>query len=261
MDEKIKNTINLSKKIRKDIIYLSFLKKTAHLGSSLSCVDIISYIYELIINKKNNNKFILSKGHAASTIYSALYRKKFISEKIFFSYCEVGSSLEEHPSPNIRGIECATGSLGHGFPFANGLALANKIRNKKEKTIVMISDGECNEGTTWEAAMFASAQNLKNLTLIIDYNKWQATGRSDKILSLKPLDKKFQSFGWEVISINGHNFNQINRAFKKKNKKPKVIIANTVKGSGIKSIEDDNNWHYRSPNHEELKYFLKELDK
>ena len=259
MDEKIKNTIDLSKKIRKDIVYLSYLRKTAHLGSSLSCVDLISYIYEFIINKRNKNKFVLSKGHAASTLYSVLYRKKYISKKKFMSYCKVGSSLEEHPSPNIKGVECATGSLGHGFPFSCGLALANKIKKKNVKTIVMISDGECNEGTTWEAAMFAAAQNLINLTLIIDYNKWQATGRSDEILKIKPLDKKFKSFGWDTIVIDGHNFKQIKSAFKKKNIRPKVIIANTVKGSGIDFMEDDNNWHYRSPNKIQMNDILKKL--
>ena len=259
MDEKIKNTINLSKKIRKDVVYLSYLKKTAHLGSSLSCVDIISYIYEFIINKKNKNKFVLSKGHAASTLYSVLYRKNYITKKKFMSYCKAGSLFEEHPSPSINGVECATGSLGHGFPFSCGLALANKIKKKNDKTIVMISDGECNEGTTWEAAMFAAAQNLTNLTLVIDYNKWQATGRSDEILKIKPLDKKFKSFGWDTIVINGHNFEQIKSAFKKKNKKPKAIIANTIKGSGIDFMEDDNNWHYRSPSKIEMNDILKKL--
>lgn len=259
MDEKIKNTIKLSKKIRKDILYLSNLKKTAHLGSSLSCVDLISYLYEYIISKKNNNKFILSKGHAASTLYSVLYRKNYISNKEFNSYCKFGSKFEEHPSPTIKGVECATGSLGHGFPFGCGLALANKIDKKEHKIVVMISDGECNEGTTWEAAMFASAQNLRNLTLVVDYNKWQATGRSNEILNIKPLDKKFGSFGWNTVVINGHNFREINKAFKLKSDKPKAIIANTIKGKGINCMEDDNNWHYRSPNKEELKKFLKEI--
>ena len=259
MDEKIKNTIKLSKKIRKDILYLSYLKKTAHLASSLSCVDLISYLYEFIIKKKNNNKFILSKGHAASTLYSVLYRKNYISSKEFNSYCKFGSKFEEHPSPAIKGVECATGSLGHGFPFGSGQALANKINKKENKIFVMISDGECNEGTTWEAAMFASAQNLKNLTLIVDYNKWQATGRSNDILKIKPLNKKFASFGWHTIVIDGHNYNEINKAFKKETNKPKVIIANTVKGKGVSCMEDDNNWHYRSPNKEELNKFLREI--
>jgi len=259
MDEKIKNTITLSKKIRKDVLYLSYLKKTAHLGSSLSCADLVSFVYEFIIDKKKKNKFILSKGHAASTLYSALYRKKYISKKKFMSYCEVGSPFEEHPSPSIKGVECATGSLGHGFSFGCGLALANKINKNNYKTVVMISDGECNEGTTWEAAMFAAAQNLTNLILIIDYNKWQATGRSDEILQIKPLDKKFNSFGWDVVVVDGHNFIQIKNAFNKKNTKPKVIIANTIKGSGVNFMEDDNNWHYRSPNEIEINHILKKL--
>jgi len=259
MDEKIKSSIELSKQIRKDALYLSYLKRTAHLGSSLSCADILAYFYEFLISKKNKNIFILSKGHAASSLYSALYRKKFISKREFMSYCSEGSKFEEHPSPKISGVECATGSLGHGLPFGCGMALANKINKNNYKTVVLISDGECNEGTTWESAMFASAQNLKNLTLVVDYNKWQATGRSEEIMRIKPLDKKFRAFGWDTIVVNGHNINELNIAFKKKNKKPKVIVANTIKGSGIKSMEDDNNWHYRSPNKDELTEFLKQI--
>ena len=259
MDEKIKNSINLSKLIRKDALYLSFLKKTAHLGSSLSCADIIAYVYENLIKKNSGNKFILSKGHAATSLYSALYRKNYINKKQFLSYCNVGSYFEEHPSPKIKGVECATGSLGHGFPFGCGVSLANKIKNKTFKTFVLISDGECNEGTTWEAALFAASQKLTNLTVIIDFNKWQATGRSEEIMSINPLNKKFQYFGWDTIVINGNNAQEIHKAFSKKNNKPKAIIANTIKGKGIKIMEDDNNWHYRSPNKLEIEGFINEI--
>jgi len=259
MDEKIKNTIKLSKQIRKDVLYLSYLKKTAHLGSSLSCADIISYVYQTVVKKNSQNKFILSKGHAATSLYSALFRKKFISKKIFMSYCNPGSLLEEHPSPKINGVECATGSLGHGLPFGCGIALANKIKGNDYKTLVLISDGECNEGTTWESALFAASQRLSNLVLFIDYNKWQATGRSEEIMMIKPLHEKFKSFGWDAIVIDGNNIKQIDKAFLKRNKRPKVIVANTIKGKGVSVMEDNNNWHYRSPSKLEIDLFLKEI--
>lgn len=271
MDEKTKHQIKkikiLAKEIRKDVLKMSYEMRTAHLASSLSCVDIISTIYESFLKIKNNylqnikrNRFILSKGHAATTLYSVLFRKKIISKKEFNSFCKPNSLLEEHPSPKTKGVECATGSLGHGLPIACGIALGNKIKKNKKKTYVLISDGECNEGTTWEAAMFASAKQLNNLILIVDYNKWQATGRSNEILSLAPLAKKFETFGWKIFEINGHNYHQLINTLKySSKKKPIAIIANTIKGKGVSFMEDDNNWHYKSPDEQELISSLKFL--
>jgi transketolase len=272
MDEKTKNKITqiikFSKLIRGDILNMSFKTKTAHLASSMSCVDIIATIYTefLNINKKyftNNfrNRFILSKGHAASSLYSVLYRKKILSKKNFNSYCKVNSSLEEHPSIKIKGVECATGSLGHGLPVGCGIALAYKIRRKKNKVYILVSDGECNEGSVWEAALFASSKKLNNLILIVDYNKWQATERSDVLLGKNTLKKKFEAFGWNAKNIDGHNHYQIYKALKINNnsQKPIAIIANTTKGKGVDFMEDDNNWHYKSPNQNELDQSLKQI--
>jgi len=271
MDEKTKHQIKkieiLAKEIRKDVLKMSYEMKTAHLASSLSCVDIVSTIYESFLKIKNNylknikrNRFILSKGHAATTLYSVLFRKKIISKKEFNSFCKPNSLLEEHPSPKIKGVECATGSLGHGLPIACGIALGNKIKKNKAKTYVLISDGECNEGSTWEAAMFASAKQLNNLILIVDYNKWQATGRSDEIFSLAPLAKKFETFNWKIFEINGHNYYQLINTLKySSKKKPIAIIANTIKGKGVSFMEGNNNWHYKSPDEQELIRSLKFL--
>lgn len=149
--------------------------------------------------------------------------------------------------------------MGHGLPIGCGYAYSFKLKKQIKKVCVLISDGECNEGSVWEAALFASAKSLNNLTVIIDYNKWQATDRSDKVLDLKSLKDKWKAFNWEVIEIDGHNFEKIDLALKKKSNKPKAIIANTIKGKGVSFMEDDNNWHYKSPSEEELKLALEEV--
>ena len=208
------------------------------------------------------NRFILSKGHAATSLYVALEYKNIITKKELNSYTKKGSLLEEHPSPKMPGVEAATGSLGHGLSIGCGIALASKILKKNFMTYVLMSDGECNEGSVWEAALFASAKRLNNLCAFVDYNKWQATGRSKDILNLGSLTKKFKQFGWNVIEIDGHNHNLIFKACKvaiKEKHKPTVVIANTVKGKGISFMENDNNWHYRIPTAEEVNMAKKEL--
>tara|TARA_B100001063_G_C16754216_1_gene552121 strand:+ start:1299 stop:2093 length:795 start_codon:yes stop_codon:yes gene_type:complete len=256
---------NISKKIRKKIIYLSYKAKTAHLASSLSCVDLMVTIYEdfLKFNKKkiSKNIFILSKGHAAMALYSILNYKKIISNTVFESYSKVGSILEEHPTHNIPSVSVATGSLGHGLSVGCGMALSFKLKRLKKKIYVLLSDGECNEGSVWEAFLFAAANKLNNLVVIIDYNKWQATGRTDKILKLGNLKKKLESFGFAAHEIDGHNFAQIKKNLKKTSKsKPLAVIANTVKGKGVSFMEDDNNWHYRSPDKKDYLRAIKEID-
>ncbi len=257
-----------SKKLRQNILKMCYKAQTAHLASSLSCSDIVSVIYNSIIDikkiKKNDfkrDRFILSKGHAAMTLYSALYLKKIIQKKDFQSYCKNNSLFEEHPSIHIKGVEATTGSLGHGLSIANGFALSSKILGKKFRSFVLMSDGECNEGSVWEAVMFAAKKKLNNLCLIVDYNKWQATGRSNEIMQLEPLDKKFKYFGWDIKRIDGHNLIQIENALSKKNisEKPLAIIADTIKGKGVSFMEDDNNWHYKSPNKKQLIQALKEV--
>lgn len=256
---------DISKIIRKKIIYLSYKAKTAHLASSLSCVDIIVVIYEKFLkfneNKKENNIFILSKGHAATALYSILNYKKIITDKLFESYSKKDSILEEHPTHNIPGVSVTTGSLGHGLSVGCGIALGFKIKKLKNKVYILLSDGECNEGSVWEAVLFASSNKLNNLIVIVDYNKWQATGKTKNILNLGDLKKKFQTFGFNSRDVNGHNFNQIIKNLKNTSlKKPLVIIAHTIKGKGVTFMEDDNNWHYRSPNEKEYQESIKQLD-
>jgi transketolase len=263
------NLKKLSSKLRFSIIKISNLSKTPHLASSLSCIDIIITIYCSVLKLKPNNpkwnirdRFILSKGHAAIALYTVLEFKKIITKKQLKSFKKFGSLLEEHPSPRLTGVEAATGSLGHGLSIGCGIALSSKIKNKKFMTYVLLSDGECNEGSVWEAALFASAKNLNNLCAIVDYNKWQATGKTREILKLDSLSNKFKEFGWNILEINGHDHDLIYDSCKiarKQKFKPTMIVANTIKGKGISFMEDNNNWHYRIPTNEEVKISKREL--
>ena len=259
------NTIKLASQLRYRAVQMSFNSKAAHLASSLSCIDIITILYEKIlkINPKkkdfNSDRFILSKGHAAGALYVTLAHKGFFNKNKLNYYGKRGSLLEEHPNPKLNGIETPTGSLGHGLPIACGMALSAKIRKLNFKTFVLIGDGECNEGTVWEAALFASSKKLNNLIAIVDFNGWQGIGRTKSILNLDPFFEKWKSFGWNVKKVNGHNHTQLLNCLKKKYSKPTLIIAKTIKGKGISFMEDDNNWHYRIPNKEEVKKAKKEL--
>lgn len=263
------NLKKLSDRFRFKLIKISNEKKSPHLASSLSCIDIITTIYHSVLKFRAKDpkwdlrdRFILSKGHAATALYVLLEYKKIISKKQLDSYKEAGSLLEEHPSPKLSGVEAATGSLGHGLSIGCGIALSTKIKKKNYMTYVLMSDGECNEGSVWEAALFASAKNLSNLCAFVDYNKWQATGRSKEVLKLGSITNKFREFGWNVIEIDGHNHKQIYKSCKKALKekfKPTVIVANTIKGKGVSFMEDDNNWHYRIPTFEEVILAREEL--
>ena len=256
--------------LRYQLVEMSNKTKAAHLASALSCVNIIAtlYIKVLRIFPKNpsnpdRDRFILSKGHAAAALYVVLCHKGFFSKKKLSTYGKKNSLLEEHPNPKLKGIEAATGSLGHGLSVGCGNALAAKIKNKKYYTYVLMGDGECNEGSVWEAALFASSKKLGKLVAIIDYNKWQGIGRTNEILNLEPFDDKWKDFGWNVFNINGHNNSEVINTIKKikkiRNGKPSIVIANTIKGKGIDFMEDDNNWHYRIPTTEEVKLVQKKL--
>ena len=256
-------------KIRGRIIQLSHQARTPHLGSSLSFVELLVFLYWNFLKispefaeDPARDRFVLSKGHGITTLYAVLAERGFFSPELFEDYAQAGSPLPEHPSPLcVPGIEAATGSLGHGLSIATGMALASKINEIPNIVVALLSDGECNEGSTWEAALLAPVHNLDNLIAIVDFNKWQATGRSSEVTALEPLEEKFESFGWNSIRIDGHDFCQIKSALAtaKKSDKPFAIIADTVKGKGIKMMEDDNNWHYRIPSKEEVDSAFEEL--
>jgi transketolase len=261
------NLSQLAKRIRYEICRMSFEGDAPHLGSSLSCVDLIvaAYFSYLHIDPKNRlrDRFILSKGHAITALYATLAHKGVFPLELLRTFNQDGSSLPEHPIPGgAVGVEMATGSLGHGLSVGIGHALASKIRAEPYRVMALLSDGECNEGSVWEAALFAPKQGLDNLSVMIDFNKWQATGRSEEVTALSPLREKWQAFGWQTYEIDGHNFDEILSVFAKipeAKGKPTAIIAHTVKGKGVSFMEDDNNWHYKVPNEEEMLKIQQEL--
>ncbi len=260
----------MSRKIRGKLVEMSHKAGTPHLGSCLSCVDILvaSYWNALKIDPKNPNdpkrdRFILSKGHAAPALYATLAYRGFFSPDLLNKFNENGSPLAEQPGPEcVPGLELATGSLGHGLSVGIGIAIAGKIHGHSYRVFVVMSDGECNEGSVWEAALIAPAHKLENLITIIDYNKWQATGRSNEVMSLDPFKQKWESFGWSTYEIDGHDLNALSKILTNVpdgSGKPIAVIAHTVKGKGISFMQDDNNWHYRSPNEDEVKKAKQEL--
>lgn len=258
--------------LRRRLVATSASARIPHLGSCLSCVELLMQLYwqELRIDPLNpedpdRDRFLLSKGHGAPILFQVLAERGFYPLKRLEDFGKAGSVFHEHPpKPGyIPGIEAATGSLGHGLPMALGMALAARIQQRPSRCYALLSDGECNEGSIWEAAMLAASQRLHTLTAIIDFNKWQATGRSQEVMALDPLAAKWSAFGWHAQEINGHDFPAIAQALREaraEQERPSVIVAHTVKGKGVSFMEDDNNWHYRTPNPEELAAALAELE-
>lgn len=228
-----------------------------HLGSSMSLVEILRVLYDdfLSYNSKipeweDRDRFILSKGHGCLAQYALLSDKGFISADELDKFCHHDGILGGHPEKNkIPGIEFSTGALGHGLPVGVGMALAAKIKNKPHKIVVITGDGEANEGSIWEAALSASKNNLNNLIWMIDYNKFQSYGETREVLNLEPLDKKIESFGFNVADVDGHNIKMIKETLQNlsnSSAKPKAIICHTVKGKGFPFAEHNKNWHHKS---------------
>ena len=258
--------------LRRRLVTTSAEAKIPHLGSCLSCVELLVQLYwrELRIDPQapdepDRDRFLLSKGHGAPILFQVLAERGFFPISELDNFGKSGSVFHEHPpKPGyIPGIEAATGSLGHGLPMALGMALAARVQQQPTRCYALMSDGECNEGSIWEAALLSAAQKVHTLTAIIDFNKWQATGRSQEVMALDPLAQKWEAFGWHAQEIDGHDFDAIGTALtaaRSETSRPSVIVAHTVKGKGISFMEDDNNWHYRTPNPEELAAALSELE-
>lgn len=256
MIQKINNLKKKAKELRR-LILSSVLQSGGHLSTSLSCVEILISIYFgniININKKNvndlkRNKFILSKGHAATALYCILYMLKLISKKTLFVDNNKGQNkLGSHVDHRVEGVELTTGSLGHGLGYACGLSFAAKKNKFKSLNVVLLGDAECSEGSIWEACLFASFHKLNNLIAIIDNNNIGSLDYNKNFTSLNNLSKKFISFGWHVQTVNGHSIREILTAFNKCHnaKKPSVIIAKTIKGKGISIIENDPIWHSKT---------------
>lgn len=271
MDKREKAELKITaNKVRQLIIEGVFNAKSGHPGGSLSAADIFTYLYfkELNVDPKNpkwadRDRFVLSKGHCCPGLYAALAIKGYFPEKEIKSLRHIGAMLQGHPDmKGTPGVDMSSGSLGQGVSAACGMALAAKMDNASYRVYAMLGDGECEEGQVWESAMFAAHHNLDNLCYIVDYNGLQIDGKVSEVAGLEPLDKKFESFGFEVIKICGHCFNQIEEAFKKAKSvkgKPTVIIAETVKGKGVSYMEDQVGWHGKAPNQEQYELALNEL--
>lgn len=260
----------ISKSVRRSILDIIYKTKSPHIGSSLSIVEVLIALYFNRLNisrddplNPERDRFILSKGHACPAFYAVLRERGFLSEEDLKGFAVNDGVLEQHPNRDVnRGIEVSTGSLGHGLSIGVGMAFAGKRDEKNYKVYVILSDGELNEGSVWEAVMFASHHGLDNLVAIVDYNKIQALGYTKDVINLEPLAPKWSSFGWAVKEIDGHDFSQIFEAFNLipfSAGKPSCIIAHTIKGKGVSFMEDKLLWHYRAPNDEEYEKALKEL--
>ena len=266
----IMNTRELAQKIRLDAINMVNTGKSSHIGSVLSVADILAVLYGSVMThdpelptKADRDRFILSKGHAGAGVYAALAETGYISKKILAQHCQNNSPLSGHVSHlGIPGVELSTGSLGHGLPVGAGMAYAARIQFAKHRIFVLLSDGECDEGSNWEAILFSSHHKLDNLTVIIDYNKLQSMKSTQQTLGLEPFSDKWVSFGWSVLEVDGHNHSLLEKALHSDATipgKPTCIIAHTTKGKGVSYMENSVAWHYKTPLDEDYKMALAEL--
>ncbi|MPQ43141.1 transketolase [Clostridium tarantellae] len=266
----IENLKFMSQTIRKDIISMLTASASGHPGGSLSSADIITtlYFHEMNINPNNpkdsnRDRFVLSKGHAAPVLYSALARRGFYSVDELVTLRKFGSNLQGHPNMHdVPGVDMSTGSLGQGISAAVGMALAGKIDNKSYRIYAVLGDGELEEGQVWEAAMAAAHYRLDNLTIFIDFNGLQIDGDIKEVMNPCPIDKKFEAFGWNVEVIDGHDYEEIINALEKARKTkgtPTCIVCNTIKGKGVSFMENQSAWHGAVPNKEQCEKAIKEI--
>lgn len=263
--------------IRKHVVRMIYDASSGHVGGSLSCVDILTVLYFHTMKHNPNNlkdpdrdRFILSKGHGCPALYATLAESGYFPVEELKTLRKLGSILQGHPDVNVLpGIDVSSGSLGQGLSVACGIALGGKLDKRYFKTYVLLGDGECQEGQIWEAVMFASHHKLDNIIVIIDRNGYQIDGKTEDIMALEPLEDKFKSFAWNVYKCDGNNIRDLIMTFDKiltvsnistSNRKPTVIIANTIKGKGIKFMENNNSFHGKAPNKEEMEIAIKELD-
>lgn len=272
MQAKIYDLKQKANRVRSQILEGIARAGKGHIGGAFSCTDILVALYYsgiLRFNPKDANwrdrdRFILSKGHSALALYTILADLGYFPMSHLLNYGQHGSMLGGHPDKNIPGVEIDSGSLGHGLGIGAGLALCAKMDKKDFMTVVLLGDGECCEGSVWEACMFASCHRLNNLTAVVDRNSICATNFVDNCVQMTPLENKWKSFGWDVRTINGHIFEDIISVFKdfrtRKSDKPLAVIANTIKGKGVSFMEGNTNWHHSVPKGEQLEAARRELE-
>ena len=260
----------ITRNIRKDIVTMIHGSKSGHPGGSLSAVEILTALYfdEMNIDpqnpkKEDRDRFVLSKGHAAPVLYATLAERGYFDKKELLSLRKVGAMLQGHPDmKGTPGVEMSTGSLGQGFSVACGMAMASKLDNAPWRVYALLGDGEVQEGLIWEAAMSAAHYKLDNMVAFLDYNGLQIDGEVEKVMNIGPIVDKFKSFGWNVIEIDGHDFDQIFAALdmaKETVGKPTMIVAKTIKGKGVSFMENNAGWHGNAPSDNDLEIALAEL--
>lgn len=270
-NEKLLNLKKTANQIRKLIIKMISSSGSGHPGGSLSIADIVTYLFfhEMNFNTENykddnRDRFVLSKGHAAPVLYAALSLKGFFPQEELLKLRSIDSGLQGHPHRlDTPGVEASTGSLGQGFSMASGMAIGNRISGIESNIFAVIGDGESQEGQIWETAMTAGFRKLNRLCLFLDYNNQQIDGNVSDIKDIMPISDKWRAFRWNVIEINGHDFNEINKAvfrFKEETERPTIIIAKTIKGKGVSFMENNLKFHGSAPNDEETRTALMELD-
>lgn len=255
-------TEDLAKMIRRHALEMVARAKASHIGSALSIADIVAVLYGSVLRVKptdpkwaDRDRFILSKGHACVAVYGALAERGFFPKDMLSTYGQDHSALMNHISHKVPGVEFSTGSLGHDLPFGVGKALVVKRKELGWRVFVLLSDGELDEGSNWEASMFAAHHGLDRLVAIVDYNKLQSLTTVENTLRIEPLAAKFRAFGWAVREVDGHNHAQLNEALSGapwEAGRPSLLIAHTIKGKGVDFMEGRVDWHYRSPNAEQL---------
>lgn len=255
---------------RKKILTYIYGANAGHTGGSLSCVDILNVLYNHVLNlgpanysSPDRDRYIQSKGHSVEALYVVLADKSFFPEEDLKTMCKYKSHYIGHPTKKVNGIEQNTGALGHGLPIAVGTALAAKMDNKSYRVFTLLGDGELPEGSNWEAALTAAHYDLDNLCAIIDHNKLQITASTKEVCDTDPIDAKFESFGWSVQHVDGHDFDALIKAFNNipfTMGKPSLIIAHTVKGKGVSYMEDQVKWHHGVPNKQEFECAIQELN-
>ncbi|MCQ2565873.1 MAG: transketolase [Clostridia bacterium] len=258
--------------VRQDIIREVYSAKSGHPGGSLSCADVMTALYFEVMNidpadpaKEGRDKFVLSKGHAAPALYAAMAERGYFPKEELTSLRHIGTRLQGHPSmKKLPGLEMSTGSLGQGISAAVGMALAAKLDKSSARIYTILGDGELQEGMVWEAAMSAAHYGLDNLCAVVDHNGLQIDGKNDDVMRVNPIADKFKAFGWNVIAIDGHDMEQIVKAFAdamdvKNSGRPTVIVAETVKGKGVSFMENQAGWHGKAPNDEQAAQAMTEL--
>ena len=269
-ESNIESYKTLATQIRVHALRMIHRAQSSHIGTSLSATDLLAVLYTRVLridpsqpDRPDRDRFILSKGHGCAAVYAVLAERGFFPKEWLDTYYQDGSHLAGHITHyGVPGVEASTGSLGHGLSIGCGIALAGKRDGCSYRVFVLLSDGECDEGSTWEAALFAPHHRLDNLVAIVDYNKIQSFGTVKEVLDLDPLASKWQAFGWATREIDGHDFVQIENALLSvpfETGRPSCIIAHTVKGKGVSFMEGQLAWHYKAPNDEQLRQALAEL--